>query len=512
MMDGPEKKKWITSKEILVRAKISRATLNNYIKMGILPRPVIGKSEAVQRGSKQIGYFPEDVIERILEVQRMKQQGETMEEIAREFRETKPVAEAFPNGPDKDRRSSKTGYDPQDLPEETADTGLTLTIDDIQYPAYLVNYNFEIEWINQEAENQVFNKKIRSIPELESRNIFKLFFSWEFHANVHNWEEIIAFHIPFLKTGFPKSRIAHLYQGISGTEVKFLERTYDTQAAVSKGSIEKSPIKFNTKDGVSKSFKVLSMFFREGIFFVYVPSDIIVNEVMEILSQRGRIINELLKHRMPSLLSMCVLVADLQDSTKISAELLPEEYFELINQIWQQLDSTFNKYNAIYGKHAGDGMLYYFIQKPGSNYILDCIFCALELKSIMRTISSEWKLQKGWLNDLYLNIGINEGQEFFGTIRSASNIEFTALGDSINYAGRLSDFARHGTIWTTKNVINKLDQDGIGKIRFGIHRKQHGRQVFVQNSFSRIIDLLEMDHRDKNRFLDIITITVTEIL
>jgi len=209
---------------------------------------------------------------------------------------------------------------------------------------------------------------------------------------------------------------------------------------------------------------------------------------------------------------MCVLVADLQDSVKISAELLPEEYFELINHIWQELDSTFNKYNAIYGKHAGDGMLYYFIQKPGSNYILDCIFCALELKSTMRAISSEWKIQKGWLNELYLNIGINEGQEFFGTIRSASNIEFTALGDSINYAGRLSDFARHGTIWTTKNVINKLAQDDISKIRFGIHRQQHGRQVFVRNSFSRIIDLLERDHRDKNKFLDIITITVTEIL
>ncbi len=511
-MDDPDKKKLITSKEILVKASISRATLNNYIKMGILPKPIIGRSEAIQKGSKQIGYFPEDVIERIQEVRRMKQKGESMEEIAREFRETKPVAEVYPNSPGEDRRSSKTPSDAHALPQKTTDNGLTLTIDDIHYPAYLVNYNFEIEWINPEAEDQVFNKKVRSIADLESRNIFKLFFSWEFHANVYNWEEIITFHMPFLKAGFPKSRIAHLYQGISETETKFLERTYDTQAAISKGSIEKSPIKFISKDGASKSFKVLSMFFREGIFFVYVPSDTIVNEIMQILSQRGRIINELLKHRMPSLLSMCVLVADLQDSVKISAELLPEEYFELINQIWQQLDSTFNKYNAIYGKHAGDGMLYYFIQKPGSNYILDCIFCALELKNIMRTISSEWKIQKGWLNDLYLNIGINEGQEFFGTIRSASNIEFTALGDSINYAGRLSDFARHGTIWTTKNVINKLDQDDIRKIRFGIQRKQHGRQVFVENSFSRIIDLLERDHRDKNKFLDIITITVTEIL
>ena len=76
----------------------------------------------------------------------------------------------------------------------------------------------------------------------------------------------------------------------------------------------------------------------------------------------------------------------------------------------------------------------------------------------MKELSSKWRLRKGWNNELYLNTGINEGQEFFGTIQAANNIEFTALGDTINIAGRLSDLAQNGEIWTTKNLMSRLRQ------------------------------------------------------
>ncbi|MDP2725554.1 MAG: hypothetical protein Q8O44_04685, partial [Syntrophales bacterium] len=47
--------------------------------------------------------------------------------------------------------------------------GLNLSIDDIHSPAYLVNNNFEIEWINKEAEEKIFNQNIRSIKDSADR-------------------------------------------------------------------------------------------------------------------------------------------------------------------------------------------------------------------------------------------------------------------------------------------------------------------------------------------------------
>ena len=129
-----------------------------------------------------------------------------------------------------------------------------------------------------------------------------------------------------------------------------------------------------------------------------------------------------------------------------------------------------------------------------------------------KKLNQEWKVRKGWTNDLYLNIGLNEGKEFFGTIRSASNIEFTALGDSINYTGRLSDLARFGSIFVTKNMINKLTPEELKRIRYGVWRKGEGRKIFVRNSFSRVLDLLEPSDPRYNQFLEIATLPVAEIL
>lgn len=508
--------KWLTSKEVLLRTSISRATLNNYIKMGIIPKPVVKRPVSGLPGTKKIGYFPEEVVESIETVKRLKQEGNSMEEIARRFVQMPPVNQPLGRG---NANQSYQEQGPSPIHPEEPETGtskgmsLKLTIDDIPHAALLVNQSFEIEWINNAAEEQFFNRSIRSIPELESRNIFKLFFTWEFHDAVRNWKDVVAFHMAFCKDKFTKDDLAKLYEGISASELGCLEKIYEEQSPLQSEGITNNHLKIEKQDGSVLNYQVYSVFFREGMFFVYVPTEESLSGLLEVISCRESVINDLLKRRMPSLVSLCVFVADLQDSVKISAELPPSDYFELINGLWKTLQGCFEKYNGICGKHAGDGILQYFIKRPGTNYIMDAICCAVEVREKTRAFSNEWKLRKGWLNDLYLNVGINEGKEYFGTIQSSSNIEFTALGDSINYTGRLSDLARFGSIMVTKNVINRLDSEEISRIRYGIRRRQEdGREIFIEKSFSRVLDLLDTSDERHIKFRDISTLPVTEII
>jgi adenylate cyclase len=544
MMDESGDQQYITSKDILSKTGISRATLNNYIKMGILPKPVVRKAGKELQGTKHIGYFPESVIWRIDLVKRLKQEGEPMERIARQFGKDSQLVEMFPesgeNEIDSEPRETDPGT-PLSMPEmedavsreiETSSNfekdkrrrtdphisigtkDLKLTVSDLDMPAYLVNHNFEIEWVNREAENLIFNTPVSNITEVESRNIFKLFFGYEFHSNISNWKDIVSYHMPFLRSSMSKDALSSLYPGMSEAQSSFLQAVYDTSAAepLPGKTMGITSVKLARNDGTVEYFQVHSMLFREGIFFVYAPGDRYTHDVTEYLSKREVVINELLKQRIPALVSLCVLVADLQDSVKISAELLPGEYFSLINSLWESLAGCFEKYGGIYGKHAGDGMLYYFIKKPGTNYVMNSIDCALELRKRMKEFSSEWKIKKGWLDDMYLNIGINEGQEFFGTIRSAPTVEFTALGDSINYAGRLSDFARYGEIWTTKSVIGKLNPGQLEDLRFGVNRNMQGRTIFTPNGFSRMIDIMGKDDHNYGKFIDIATLPITQIM
>jgi class 3 adenylate cyclase len=196
---------------------------------------------------------------------------------------------------------------------------------------------------------------------------------------------------------------------------------------------------------------------------------------------------ELRRKRLPVLADVAVLVAGLQHSTSIWAELPPEEYFELINDIWSTADPIFRRHAGTHGKHPADGMVCYFFPLPSGSYLWNALVAAQELREAMRRVSKQWQLRKGWTNELYMNIGIDEGQEWLGTFKSDSNVDFTSLANTINQAARISDFSRFGAIWATKNLLGKLSAEERQRVRYGVRRKgSEGQHVFVPHVFSNI--------------------------
>jgi class 3 adenylate cyclase/DNA-binding transcriptional MerR regulator len=482
---------WVTSSEILKMTGISRATLNNYIKYAIIPAPLVKRPDDPDIRARKIGYFPKNILERIATIKRMKGEGKSMEHIVKSFSENSS----------EDQRNISAASD-----------SLNLSINDIRSPAYLVNNKFEIEWINKEAEEKVFYQNISLLKDSTERNVFKLLSGLELLKDNHKDTEFVKYFMKFYKNTYESNNLAKLFDGISEKEVHFLQKIYDLVEPLDTNALHATYVSLCEPDGKTTAYNVYNLIFREGILIIHAPVDDLLQGVMELLSKRGKIINELMKQRMPSLVSFCVLMADLQDSSRICAELPPDEYFELIRDVWKCMDGIFQKYYGTYGKHVGDGMVYYFLKEKDENYIMNSICCAVELREKMKKLNMEWKMRKGWFNDLYLNIGINEGQEFFGSIPSSPNIEFTALGDSVNYAGRLSDLARYGAIWTTKNLINHLDAVARRKVHFGIRRRDNEREVFIDNMFSRVMDMLRQDDPKYSKFMDIATLAVTEIV
>lgn len=508
---------WISSIEILEKTGISRATLNNYIKMGIIPRPFVRKPESPDSRAKKIGYFPRSAIDRIYTVQLMKEEGRAMEAIVKSLKEKDADKESHEPKNQVENPVMQSVQKEGNLKSgENAGTrgieGFKLTINDVQCPAFLINHKFEIEWVNKDAEVRIFNLEVGLMRETSDRNIFKLFSKRGFLAGDKKNDDLVTYMMKFVKHRYEKNLLIKLYNGILGKEVSFLESIYDRVEPLYSDSLHETYLNICGADGKTTPYHAYHIVFREGILCILAPMDSIFQGIVELLSSRGRVIHELLKQRMPSLVSFCVLVADLQDSSRICAELPPEEYFELIRDIWKCMDGSFQKFYGTYGKHVGDGMVYYFLKDRDDNYIMNSIYCALELREKMKKLNMEWMVRKGWLNNLYLNIGINEGQEYFGNIPSSPNIEFTALGDSVNYAGRLSDLARFGSIWTTKNLLNRLDMELRKKIQFGVKRKDYDREIFVENMFSRVMDMLRPDDPKYSKFMDIATLAVTEIV
>src|SRR5665647_953309 len=76
----------LTSFEVMEAANISRATLNNYISQGLLPRPLVKNPEpGATTSARQIGYFPEEVLGRLERISQLKKDGFAMAEIAKQL-------------------------------------------------------------------------------------------------------------------------------------------------------------------------------------------------------------------------------------------------------------------------------------------------------------------------------------------------------------------------------------------------------------------------------------------
>ncbi len=303
-----------------------------------------------------------------------------------------------------------------------------------------------------------------------------------------------------------------LLKNITPKHAALIADMYDDSAAVTGQPVVELPYALHDDGGEVTAWQAYGIYFREGILIVHIPAGQAEPGLLEFLSRRDIVIRNLLKKRLPVLTPLAVIVTDLQSSVKICSELPPEEYFELINEIWATMAPVFRKYYATHGKHVGDGMVYYFFPQPDSNYIFNALACAHEIKQEMRKISKQWQLRKNWLNELYLNTGLHEGQEWLGTFQSATNVEFAVLGDTINHAARLSDFARFGAIWATKNFVSKLTTDERARIEFGITRRsEEGREHFVVSSYSQLGTLLDLKSERYEKLRDIANMPITEI-
>jgi hypothetical protein len=213
----------------------------------------------------------------------------------------------------------------------------------------------------------------------------------------------------------------------------------------------------------------------------------------------------------PMLLSFSILAAELQNAAKICAELPPEEYFSLVRRIWKSTSLLLKKHFGIYGRNTGNKIVFYFMKDRDSSYLMSAIVCALELREMMKIMNHEWKMNRSFLDGLYLNIGISAGREFIGTVAATPAAEMISLGDSLRSALLLSRLACSGSVWMTKDLLNRLDGDDKKKVRYGIYRKEQNRNFLAENLFSRVIDLIPQNDPKYGKYYDIGNLPVTEI-
>lgn len=514
----------ISSKALLAKTGLSRATLNNYIGLGLLSKPTIRSGG--DSGERLLGYFPDSALERIEAIRTLKAAGKSMPQIVRLLAEQDLADESGEEADEAAYAGSAelaAGVGAERRVASEVDASgvrsgssrgdeLRLSLDDVTHPAYMFNYRFEVTWHNDAARRELLGDFVRLPVDSDGRNLVALLGEGTTHWTEPVADELLRGNLALALARVSESGIRASVRALPTAMQQRVARLLEACPTVEPDRRAASviPVQLPDARGRARDAHLVATYFREGVLVVCVPASESLGGLVDFLARRDVVIRHLLRNRLPVLTPLAVLVADLQGSTRICSELPPEEYFELINEIWSSMDPIFKRYFGTHGKHVGDGMVYYFFPQPESDYVLNALRCAQELRECMRQINSRWQLRKSWLNELYLNIGVHEGNEWLGTFQSSTSVEFAVLGDTINQAARLSELARFGAIWATKSLIGKLSAQDRARLSYGVSRRtREDREVFVESTFAQIDSLVDIGAVPKMR--DVATLAVTEL-
>jgi adenylate cyclase len=129
-----------------------------------------------------------------------------------------------------------------------------------------------------------------------------------------------------------------------------------------------------------------------------------------------------------------VLFADVRGSTAIAERLPPEEYSRLIARFYGTAAEVIDEQDGIVDKFVGDGAVALFIPSFTDNH------------HAANAIAAARGLLEQTDGDIPLGVGVHSGPSFVGAVGEGDAKDFTALGDTVNTASRLTSLAGAGEV------------------------------------------------------------------
>lgn len=132
-----------------------------------------------------------------------------------------------------------------------------------------------------------------------------------------------------------------------------------------------------------------------------------------------------------------VLFADIADSTRLAEALGARQFASILNNFYQAAAEVVFRHHSMI-KYLGDGVLGIFTERPGERCSEEKgVLAGRELlQALNRTGSLDNRTR------LVFGVSINTGKAMVGYVGTKERVEFNALGDVVNVAYRMQEYAR----------------------------------------------------------------------
>ncbi len=166
-----------------------------------------------------------------------------------------------------------------------------------------------------------------------------------------------------------------------------------------------------------------------------------------------------------------VLFADIRGYSTWSEDAPPEEVIETLNHYLSMAAEVILGWNGTLDKFMGDGLMAIF-NAPDDQP--DHIHRAADAALALLRAANEVSQLHG--HGLSYSIGVHVGEAVTGYVGTERAMNYTAIGDGVNLAKRLQEYAQPGQILVSENVIERLGDlaqaKPLGEVKLKGRKKQ----------------------------------------
>jgi class 3 adenylate cyclase len=159
---------------------------------------------------------------------------------------------------------------------------------------------------------------------------------------------------------------------------------------------------------------------------------------------------------------VAVLFSDIRGFTAMSEILLPEQVVGLLNDYFTFASAAVAKNGGTVNKFIGDAVMALFEQPPAykeeESAPRSAILAAIEMQEEFQRFLPIWKARIPQRFDCSLGVGIHFGDAILGTVGSDERREYTAIGDTVNFASRLCSVAKPGQVRVSEDCFERVQE------------------------------------------------------
>ena len=188
----------------------------------------------------------------------------------------------------------------------------------------------------------------------------------------------------------------------------------------------------------------------------------------------GSCLTAMLKHRSGAEIEVSLLFADVRDSTTLAETMSPGEFRTLMDRFFHAASRELVDHDAIIDKFVGDEVIGIFAPLlAGERYAERAIAAG---RAILRATGHD--TPSPWLP---VGAGVNTGVAYVGTVGNDELIDFTAMGDPVNVAARLSSAAHAGELLVSLSTLTAagMPDDGLEHRSLELKGKTEVTEVVV---------------------------------